>query len=239
MHDPQSVAHEIRWPWKNKFGNRVPFITIWHVDPVKDGTDDSCGSFIRKRHLPKGLFEKVRKDFEFEFKNNYWFNESGYPKFSTMGVTLAMYSRAAWTVFIWLNKDNPSKKANGRYKKFMRGYLFDILHFAENPLDGLHSSIHMTYGVVKQEERVDDFTSIVLCDIMRKLRPWYKHPRWHVRHWKLQIHPLQNIKRRYWDKCFVCGRRGFKSSAMSDWDGTKIWHQECDRSVAIPTPKQI
>lgn len=122
MHDPMSVAHKIKWPWKNKFGNKTPIITIWHVDPEKDGTDDSCGSFIRKRHLPKELFDKVKRDFEFEFKNNYLFNDAGYPQFSTMGTALCMYSRAAWTIFIWKNKGNPSGSANRKYKKFMREY---------------------------------------------------------------------------------------------------------------------
>lgn len=49
MHDPMTVAFEIKYPWKNgrltdlfPKGYRDPFITIWHVDPEKDGSDDSC-----------------------------------------------------------------------------------------------------------------------------------------------------------------------------------------------------
>jgi hypothetical protein len=237
MHDPMTVAHEIRWPLsfkKNSLNGEKyfnPLITIWHVDPEKDGTDDSCGWFIRQRHLPNDLIEKVKKGFEFEFKHNSWFNESGYPKFSTSGVCLDMYSRAAWNVFMWLDGNRPSDSANRRYKKFMRKYLFDILHFAENPTDSLHNSINMTYGVEKKDERINHFVSVVVSDIMRKLRPWYKHPRWHINHWKIQFHPLQNFKRRYFDKCCICGKRGFKNSPMSDWDGAKMWHQECDRSI--------
>lgn len=63
MHDPKTVAFEIRYPWKayskeeraarpgSEFTQnyRAPFITIWHVDPEKDGTDDSCDWFNRKR----------------------------------------------------------------------------------------------------------------------------------------------------------------------------------------------
>lgn len=57
MHDPCTVAFEIRYPWK-KYGNlgrneferkyRESFITIWHVDPERDGSDDSCDWFGRK-----------------------------------------------------------------------------------------------------------------------------------------------------------------------------------------------
>lgn len=67
--------------------------------------------------------------------------------------------------------------------------------------------------------------------------PCYRHPRWHIRHWKIQFHPIQNLKRRYWDKCCVCGKRGFKSSAIGDWNGTKIWHQECDITSKQPSIK--
>lgn len=90
MHDPMTVAHEIYLgPKKKKNGHyRSPLITIWHVDPETDGTDDSCGWFIRKRHVNKSILEKVQKEFEFQFKNNYWFNESGYPIYSPIALTL-------------------------------------------------------------------------------------------------------------------------------------------------------
>lgn len=240
MHDPMTVAHEIKWPIsfrKNSISGEKyysPLITIWHVDPEKDGTDDSCGWFIRSRHIPKELIEKVTKDFAFEFKHNYWFNESGYPKFSPMGITLCMYSRAAWTIFIYLHGGSTGKIAHKRYKRFMSKHLFDFMHFAENPTDSLYNAINMTYGVEKMEERIGHFVSVVVSDIMRKLRPWYKHPRWHIHHWKIQFHPWQNFRRRYFDKCCICGKRGFKSAPMSDWDGTKRWHQECDRGIAKP-----
>lgn len=240
MHDPMTVAHEIKWPIsfrRNSISGEKyydPLITIWHVDPEKDGTDDSCGWFIRSRHLPKELIDKVTKDFAFEFKHNYWFNEAGYPKFSSMGITLCMYSRAAWTIFIWLHGGSTGNRAHRQYKRFMHKYIFDFLHFAENPTDSLYNAINMTYGVEKKEERISHFVSIVVADIMRKLRPWYKHPRWHIHHWKIQFHPWHKFRRRYFDKCCICGKRGFKSAPMSDWDGTKRWHQECDRNTAKP-----
>lgn len=233
MHDPMTVAHEIYLGSKKKKNGsyRTPLITIWHVDPEKDGTDDSCGWFLRQRHLPKDLVEKVRKEFEFEFRNNYWFNEAGYPIFSTIGTVINMYSKAAWNVFMWKAGNEPTDKANRRYKRFMREYLFDMIRFAENPTDSLHSSIHMKYGVEKQEERVSHFTSVVLADIMRKLRPWYQHPKWHINHWKIQFHPWQRFYRRFLQKCSVCGTRGFTGAAYGNWDGNKIWCEKCNHAV--------
>lgn len=84
MHDPSTVAHQIKYPWfeykpwPKKFrrdpnpwrlkrgweempdelkatrskswpeGYRNDFITIWHEDPERDGSDDSCGySYVK------------------------------------------------------------------------------------------------------------------------------------------------------------------------------------------------
>lgn len=66
MHDPMTVAHEIRYPWfeRRKNGGRRHrlFITIWHVDPETDGTDDSCdfsGTRPSLRPTERDLFNKL------------------------------------------------------------------------------------------------------------------------------------------------------------------------------------
>ena len=48
MHDPMSVAFELKYPWKGRrspmfpAGFRDTFLTLWHVDPERDGSDSSC-----------------------------------------------------------------------------------------------------------------------------------------------------------------------------------------------------
>lgn len=239
MHDPQTVAHELYLGKKKKKNGhyRTPFLTIWHVDPEKDGTDDSCGWFIRDRHLPKDLVEIIKKEFEFNFKHNYWFNEAGYPKFSTMGVGLCMYSNAAWRYFMWKHGNNPTDKARRQYKSFMRKYLFEILHFSENPTDSLYDSINMKYGVESKDYRCSHFATIVLADIMRKLRPWYKHPRWHIHHWRLQFPLWRRFYRRYFERCDICKKRLKGQATYADWNGTKKWCETCNKeTVKVPVP---
>lgn len=56
MHDPLSIAWEIKRPWPDKtalgdYKYYPAIVTVWHVDPEKDGTDDSCDWFGRKRKL--------------------------------------------------------------------------------------------------------------------------------------------------------------------------------------------
>lgn len=226
MHDPMTVAHEIRWPWKNKHGHRESIFTIWHVDPESDGTDDSCGWFKRAHHGDLKILEQIKKDFSFEYQ--YWFNDAGYPQFSVIALTIDMYTKALWVVF---------KRNRRKVNRFMKKYLYEIIRFAENPTDSLHPSITAKYGLAEKHEKVNDFASIIYGDIIRKLQPWYKHPRWHIHHWRIQFRPWQNFKLRYWKKCCICGKRGFKSSPIGDWDGTRIWHQECDRSMVKPQTK--
>lgn len=54
MFDPLTVAFEIKYPWKGK-GRlyRDAFITVWHKDPCKDGSDDSCDWSGHKKTNPQ------------------------------------------------------------------------------------------------------------------------------------------------------------------------------------------
>jgi hypothetical protein len=227
MHDPMTVAHEIRWPWKNRFGSKPSIITIWHVDPETDGTDDSCGWFIRGRHADQCIREKIQKEFLFNHKHNYWFTKDGFRHFSTSGLLINMFIVALWQQY------NGDRKKCDRY---MRKHLHEILHFAENPTDCIGDTITGKYGVKIDEETICRLADTVYTYILRDIRPWWKHPRWHIHHWKIRFHPWQNFKRRYLLKCCKCGKRGFKSSPISDWAGTRHWHQHCQPPYE-PAPK--
>lgn len=227
MHDPMTVAHEIHLgPKKRKNGNyRSPFITIWHLDPEKDGTDDSCGWFKRARHVDQKKLEEVSKEFLFNYKHNYWFDANGYRQFSTPGLVLNMF-----TTSLWIHYNRNRKKSD----KFLRKHLHSILHFAENPTDSIGDTITRKFGGEINEETIRSLAATVYTYIVRAELKWWQHPRWHIHHWKIQFHPWQQLKRRYWDKCAICGKRGFKSSAISDWSGTNRWHQHCDRTAKNP-----
>lgn len=228
MHDPMTVAFEIYLGKKQKKNGkyRNPLITIWHNDPESDGTDDSCGWFIRARHGDQDVFKEIKEEFAYNFKHNYWFDKEGSQIFSTIGTLMLMYRCAGWIHF----KRNRKKLDN-----FIRKYCSDIINFAENPTDCGGDDItakfyKSTNSNLLSEDRFNGFAGMIYSDILRKERKWYQHPRWHIHHWSIQFHPLQHLKRRWWDKCSICGKRGFKTGAMSDWYGTKLWHQECDNS---------
>lgn len=53
--------------------------------------------------------------------------------------------------------------------------------------------------------------------------------RWHVHHWRLQIHPLQRIRRAV-QRCAGCGQRfGWNPPALiaAGWDDPRTLHPHC------------
>lgn len=80
MHNPSTVAFEIRSPFRRKpdkffpKGYRPSLVTIWHVDPERDGSDDSCGWFIRGRHLSQADRDLAKNLITNEYDNiKSWF----------------------------------------------------------------------------------------------------------------------------------------------------------------------
>lgn len=183
MFDPHTVAFEIKNPFKE---NGNIFITIWHKDPCKDGTDDSCGWFIRPRHCNKDIYEKIKNEFDFNFKHNYWFDKDGKQIFSTIGTLIQMYSQATWIYF------NRNKR---KQRRFMKKYLFEIIEFAENPIDCGGDNITNKWKCENDEERFNGMVGMIYSDICRKERKWWQHPKWHIDHWKIQFNFLQRFKR--------------------------------------------
>lgn len=148
MRDPMTVAFEIRYPWrkyrhpKSNFekGYRESFITIWHIDPEIDGTDNSCDWWGIKRNRSTGWYPATLDDYN----------------------QLSESSRNAVN-FIWFNW------------------------------------------------------------IAKMQRPWYRHPRWHVWHWELQIHPWQTLRRWLFSRCAGCRKRfpwGY-SPLSAGWNSPK------------------
>ena len=260
MHDPNTVAFELRkplwkyrpWPkgvsrWEDmnpkqqrrrdrmwRQGYRESWATIWHVDTERDGTDDSCGWFIRQRHADQKVLERIAKRFEHDFDRVFrsdsgtvyfcgLFTPNGEPHFSVQGVVLNLFFLAACEHFNCNGHTNWRKA-----RQWMQRNLFDIMLFAENPTDSLYDGLMRKFEIGCGEqytpearaERINNLASCIYTWILRHERPWWKHPRWHFWHWKIQITFFQNLKRFIWSRCELCGGR-FKwgeSPVSSQWD---------------------
>lgn len=171
-------------------------ISIWHHDPCKDGTDDSCGWFKRARHGNKDVLKNIISQYDFEWDRVFesdnnkvyfsgWFRPEGQPVLSPMGIVLNMFWLAAYEHFN-RNRD----KANN----FCQRNIFDILHFAENNTDSIFESITCKYGIDKRADRISSMAACVYGFILRKDRKFYDHPRFHFWHYRLAFPIYYRIK---------------------------------------------
>lgn len=274
MHDPMTVAHEIKYPWfrhkpwPKKFrkdpnswakkraweemtesqravcdrhwqeGYMESFITIWHVDPERDGSDDSCGySYVK-------LTPKQR-----EILHNAAWSEGQHPHFLCCrekewnGNHVDVESLYRGLVFLVcrvlrlkITFDQAAQYASEATHtrdcgKFGAAFCF---------LPGYHTNSKKD----SPDDRQSRFEGI-LCNVARSIlterRPWWRHPKWHLWHWKFQCQPLCQFKRWAFSRCCKCGKRftwGY-SPVTNNWNskGTRwfksendVFHSDCNRS---------
>lgn len=243
MHDPMTMAFRVKVPLFFKRENSFikggqkewqyyELATIWHVDPCTDHTDDSCGWFKRPRHGNQEHYAKIKREFDYDFdktsksddgKTTYyfgWFHPSGEPMYSAISISLGLFHRAATIHF------NSHDKA----WRFMEKNMYRIVAFAENPHDSMLNTIQNKYRE-KREERVASLAQMIYGCILRWDQKWWRHPRWHIHHWQIQIHPVQKIWNWLTRRCCKCGKRfKYNECPIGSWDGSSVWHERCDDS---------
>jgi hypothetical protein len=245
MHDPSTLAFRIEIPWfgRDCFGkrNRLTIANIWHEDPETDGTDDSCGWFIRGRHLPAEAKALAQEMAEWEEKFPYYFKRPSSvrnPEYQyreigpgdAAALVLAVWQNASWRLF----------KCRRLTTKDMLAAMLD----GAQPHDNFQSSFarqseHGEWSAVRMLEHRRGVFLAVIASFYRHRRRWWQHPRWHVWHWSVQIPALQSFQRWAFSRCCWCsGRFGWGESVIGyDWHGKgprwfrsepRIAHHRCD-----------
>lgn len=232
MHDPCTVAFEIKYPWGKRglwpADYREAFITIWHRDPETDGTDDSCGWFPRARDGDQAMLSRIVRRFEQDWDRTWTddpgeeaghgkpvtyhcglFKPNGDPRLSPAAIVVNLFTMAAHEMMGF---------DGGR--AWVRRNLFDVILLAENPSDSLFDSTTQKFGFQPRSERITEFASLIYAFILRRNRPWYRHPRWHIRHWEIHVHPWLKLRRWLLSRCCKCGRRFTwnESPYSTSWD---------------------
>ena len=232
MHDPMTVIGS--WP---RYGTRLYRLigtqfTLWHVDPETDGSDDSCGWSRPKLTKADDL---IVSDMMRDEQGCPWAGSAQTyvrdPRYQYhearpgdgLAMILMAYGEAAW-------------KADRRR--------MDADLIAEAMQLSLHRYDNLMTTVCEPER----LFRCVLTNYRRNRRRWWQHPRWHIHHWKLQVHFLQQLHRWLFERCSICGGRftwGYCPS--SNWNGTKVWHGECsdpgsyvsERATDTTNPKDV
>lgn len=238
MHDPMVQAFQIKYPWrqygrkgKTEFDRtyRAPFITIWHVDPETDGSDDSCG-WSRPR-MSKDQLDRIHSIAGDEAREP-WFQQYRGKRIDSPTEAETLLRQAFMLVGKIFSKQHVCKPPV-RPVTHAEASAWACTMLA-NPVDNFRSSLSFLAGwssnSPEDRERDRQYTAerffvAVGGYILRERRRWYEHPRWHVWHWELQIHPLQAFKRWAFTRCATCGKR-FKWN-QSGW--TNSWNSDPPR----------
>lgn len=252
--------HDKKWAWDHGMkdlqdgrgsmwpkGYRDTFLTIWHVDPEKDGTDDSCGFTYPK--LTHEQRERLRNGAWSEAHNPHFLVFNGREWEGTYTEAVSLYEGLiAFTVRLLRVKFTLDK---------MKLMAIERIHFPDccKPTNVFcyQPGYHTNNPKDSERDREEYFYGI-LCGVARnvlyELRPWYKRPRWHFWHWKFQCHPLMQIKRTLFSRCCKCGGM-FKygeSCVSNQWDSPgprwfkgepAIMHNKCSGVVVAQDAKAM
>lgn len=251
MHDPMTQAFSIRYPWfrRVKWGNgryHEEFLTIWHVDPEKGGDDDSCDWFGRDG-LAKAERDWLRKEGEgehdFFFRGILKYDDKpdgsmvqndrderwpgGMVGASSFEVLYGIASIILWRM---PGKYGPlchQPLSGWRHRRALAAALPTLLGLVSHPSDNVFSLISDARAANDSGRKaLGELFVCVARNLRREARPWWKHPHWHLHHWKIQLHPWQNLKNWLTRKCADCGRR-FSWGYAPIYDSNGYHHHGC------------
>jgi hypothetical protein len=212
---------------------------VWHVDPEKPNTgnrrDDSCGWFDRTPGDYADAVDYLLNDQSFMHDVRlclarreampYPFYE-GISERHMTGLRLPSGDALALTLMVahglelqrWWNGRRGGKGAHGAgwRRVFMRrrNVVDQACDLALNPIDNL-SAVEEPEAMIRH----------VAAALNRHYRPWWKHPRWHVHHWKVNVNIVRNLKRMF-QPCATCRKPlGFGYCPVSD--GRGLHHGAC------------
>ena len=239
MHDPMTVAFNIEslivraTHWNPK--HRETLVTIWHCDPEERGDEDSCGYAYVTLSPKNEAWATATASSEWKF----WFGTE-YRRINFANADDFAVLAAAWVEcrlhVLGLHRAVPLSARD----------VGGILGMMTSSGDNFH---HLVIDCRKPDagrgtENMDDLLAKVLRIYLTRRRPWYRHPRWHVHHWRIQVHVWQRFNRYAFSRCNRCGGR-FKwgESPCSGWSGAgprflkgepNVWHRACDMQPPFP-----
>lgn len=246
------VGERPRWSFARALYALKPWIgfDVWHIDPEKPGTgnrtDDSCGWFDRTPGDYADAVAYVLKDETFMHDVRlaiarrepmpYPFYEGISERHMTgmrlpAGEALALVLMVASELELrrWWNGQRGKEGAASSWwrKTFTRKRVVsdEAVSLALHPLDNL-----------SQVDTPESMVRLIAAALNRRFRPRWKHPRWHVHHWKINFDLTRNLRRMF-EPCATCRKPlGFAYCPHVDHRGPH--HSEClgIRMAAEPVP---
>ncbi len=222
--------HPKPWSLGRWFYGLSPWIgfDIWHIDPERSGSgnrrDDSCRWFDRKPGeyatavkdllADEGEVQALMNAFARSVHQPAGYSERGWRRMTPADCLAACLMVAMRLEHLrgWRLKSNGKWFVRDRYEKAMR----IATALALNETDNLQTS-----------DEPESFVRSVASAMNRAYRPWWRHPKWHVHHWQINVHIWRNLKRATVEKCATCKKPlGFNAVPVNPGDGSHH-HSEC------------
>lgn len=216
---PRRFAH-----WLHNFLYPFAGFSLWHVDPCENvpynRDDDSCGWFERRpgeyASAMRGTLgdETVIRMFsqcmagygpDIRFRQHV-----RYPPPYVMVTALQIIAQD----LEFRRRSAASSKGRSAGDR-MEKSLAVARDLAINSVDNVNH--------IYEYERL---VTIVAQTLARKFRPWWKHPRWHVHHWRFSFALPHNLRRAFVERCAHCNKPiGWGKSPLRS--GDKSYHLDC------------
>lgn len=239
MYDPATLAFSFPPYSSAGFGRWLyglsPWIgvDVWHIDPERASkgqrTDDSCGWFDRRPGPYADAVAYLLKDKETMHEVSRAVRTRDpvtgpyghtYPRMP-LGETLAIVTLVADELELrrWWNGQSGNRGAHASWwlRTFTRkrDVALEARGLALHPLDNLSAC-----------DEPEELVRLIAGALHRRFRPWWKHPRWHVHHWQVNLTLARNLKRMF-QRCATCGKPlGFGVSPHDLGDG-RLHHGAC------------
>lgn len=195
MHDPMTLAFRISSPIRRKSalfpkGWREPLVEVWHVDPEADGSDDSCGwsyprPTVAQKEALKGLaWSEAHEPFYQRLKakrNDDIIECEALLRGAILSVANALDIKVSW--------DEVCRWASGHASRPLDNFRGGLCH-----LPGYHTNFGDDTRKGREETAYGLFRGLAL-HLLRERRPWWRHPRWHLHHWRLRFPMFAPIRR--------------------------------------------
>lgn len=161
MYDPNILAFRFRIPFE---------VEIWHVDPCIGGNSDSAGWVIP--HLSELQHDRSLAVAE-EWKRVFPMKSFDF-EWSAIELLTGVWFDIKWQ--------------EHRSRTISRGEKALLMRFATNPVDNLrHNACE---AMLNGGDRIERLVRLLYRHFLNHHRPWYRHPRWNFRRWRVEIRSL-------------------------------------------------
>lgn len=199
---------------------------VWHIDPERPNTgnrqDDSCGWFDRtpgeyrdavaQIMADQSAVQAIQNAIDRSVHQPAGYSERGWVRMTPADCLAASLMVATTLEHLrgWKLRNKGRWLVRDRHAMAIRL----AMNLALNETDNLQTA-----------ENPSSFVKSIASALNRRFRPWWKHPRWHLHHWKINFDLARNLRRMV-QPCATCRRPlGFGYCPTSD--GRGLHHSAC------------